>query len=126
MDGILSVENFDASLAEDLMYMAPFVANSDDEMVKSFVTKYQEKYGEVPNQFAADAYDCVYVVKAAMEEAGVTVDMDASAICDAMKTAMTAITFDGITGKGISWEASGEPNKAPLIVQIKGGEGVAL
>ena len=126
MDGILSVENFDASLAEDLMYMAPFVANSDDELVKSFVTKYQEKYSEVPNQFAADAYDCVYVVKAAMEEAGVTVDMDASAICDAMKTAMTSITFDGITGKGISWEASGEPNKAPLIVQIKGGEGVAL
>lgn len=126
MDGILSVENFDASLAEDLMYMAPFVANSDDEMVKSFVGKYQEKYGEIPNQFAADAYDCVYVVKAAMEEAGVTADMDASAICDALKTAMTSITFDGITGKGISWEASGEPNKAPLIVQIKGGEGVAL
>lgn len=126
MDGILSVENFDASLAEDLMYMAPFVAGSDDEMVKSFVTKYQEKYNEVPNQFAADAYDCVYVVKAAMEEAGATADMDASAICDALKTAMTAITFDGITGKGISWEAGGEPNKAPLIVQIKGGEGVAL
>lgn len=126
MDGILSVENFDASLAEDLMYMAPFIASSDDEMVKSFVTKYQEKYSEVPNQFAADAYDCVYVVKAAMEEAGVTADMDASAICDALKTAMTSITFDGITGKGISWEASGEPNKAPLIVQIKGGEGVAL
>ena len=126
MDGILSVENFDASLAEDLMYMAPFVANSDDELVKSFVTKYQEKYSEVPNQFAADAYDCVYVVKAAAEEAGVTADMDASAICDALKTAMTSIPFDGITGKGISWEASGEPNKAPLIVQIKGGEGVAL
>ena len=126
MDGILSVENFDASLAEDLMYMAPFVANSDAELVKSFVTKYQEKYSEVPNQFAADAYDCVYVVKAAAEEAGVTADMDASAICDALKTAMTSITFDGITGKGISWEASGEPNKAPLIVQIKGGEGVAL
>lgn len=126
MDGILSVENFDASLAEDLMYMAPFVAGSDDEMVKSFVTKYQEKYNEVPNQFAADAYDCVYVVKAAMEEAGATADMDASAICDALKTSMTSITFDGITGKGISWEAGGEPNKAPLIVQIKGGEGVAL
>ncbi len=126
MDGILSVENFDTSLAEDLMYMAPFVANSDDEQVKSFVTKYQEQFNEVPNQFAADAYDCIYVLKAAMEEAGVTPDMDASAICDAMKTAMTGITFDGITGKGISWEASGEPNKAPLIVQIKGGEGVAL
>ena len=126
MDGILSVENFDASLAEDLMYMAPFVANSDDEQVKSFVSKYQEQFNEVPNQFAADAYDCVYVVKAAIEAAGVTPDMDTSAMCDALKGAMTTISFDGITGKGISWEASGEPNKAPLIVQIKNGEGVAL
>ena len=126
MDGILTVENFDASLAEGLMYMAPFVANSDDEQVKSFVTKYQEKHNEIPNQFAADAYDCVYVVKAAMEAAGVTADMDASAICDAMVGAMTGLTYDGITGKGISWEASGEPNKAPLIVQIKDGEGTAL
>ncbi len=126
MDGILSVENFDASLAENLMYMAPFVANSDDEQVKSFVTKYQEQFNEVPNQFAADAYDCVYVVKAAIEAGNVTPDMDASAMCDALKAAMTTISFDGITGKGISWEASGEPNKAPLIVQIQNGEGVAL
>ena len=126
MDGILSVENFDASLAENLMYMAPFVANSDDEMVKSFVTKYQESYNEIPNQFAADAYDCVYVLKAAIEQAGVTPDMEASAICDALKEAMTGITYDGITGKGISWEANGEPNKAPLVVQIQNGEGVAL
>ena len=126
MDGILSVENFDASLAENLMYMAPFVANSDDEMVKSFVTKYQESYNEIPNQFAADAYDCVYVLKAAIEQAGVTPDMEASAICDALKEAMTSISYDGITGKGISWEANGEPNKAPLVVQIQNGEGVAL
>lgn len=126
MDGILSIENFDASLAENLMYMAPFVANSDDEQVKNFVTKYQEQFNEIPNQFAADAYDCMYVIKAAAEEAGVTADMDASAICDALKEAMTTISFDGITGKGISWEAGGEPNKDPLIIQIQNGEGVAL
>ena len=126
MDGILSVENFKVELANELMYMAPFVATSEDEMVKSFVTKYETQFGETPNQFAADAYDCMYVVKAAIEKAGVTPDMDASAICDALKTAMTEISYDGITGKGISWEATGEPNKAPMIVQIKDGVTVEL
>lgn len=126
MDGILSVENFDAALADELMYMAPFVATSEDEQVKNFVTKYETQFGETPNQFAADAYDCMYVVKAAIEKAGVTPDMDASAICDAMKQAMTEISYDGITGKEISWEATGEPNKAPMIVQIKDGVTVEL
>ena len=126
MDGILSMENFKVELANELMYMAPFVATSEDEQVKSFVTKYETQFGETPNQFAADAYDCMYVVKAAIEKAGVTPDMDASAICDALKTAMTEISYDGITGKGISWEATGEPNKAPMIVQIKDGVTVEL
>ena len=126
MDGILSVENFDVALANDLMYMAPFVATSEDEMVKSFVTKYETQFGETPNQFAADAYDCMYVIKAAAESANVTPDMDASAICDALKGAMTSISYDGITGKGIGWEASGEPNKAPMIVQIKDGVSVEV
>lgn len=126
MDGILSVENFKVELANELMYMAPFVATSEDEQVKSFVTKYETQFGETPNQFAADAYDCMYVVKAAIEKAGATPDMDASAICDALKTAMTEISYDGITGKEISWEATGEPNKAPMIVQIKDGVTVEL
>lgn len=126
MDGILSVENFDVALANDLMYMAPFVATSEDEMVKSFVTKYETQFGETPNQFAADAYDCMYVIKAAAESANVTPDMDASAICDALKGAMTSISYDGITGKGIGWEANGEPNKAPMIVQIKDGVSVEV
>ena len=122
MDGILGVENFDVSLAEGLTFLAPFVAKSEDEQVKSFVTKYEEQFEGTPNQFAADAYDSVYVVKAAAEAAGVTPDMSVSDLCDAMKEAMTSVTYDGITGKGITWSADGEPNKAPLVVKVVGGE----
>lgn len=122
MDGILGVENFDVALAEGLTFLAPFVAKSEDEMVQNFVTKYEEAYGETPNQFAADAYDSVYVVKAAIEAAGATPDMSASDLCDAMVGAMPSVTYDGVTGKSITWTADGEPSKAPLVVQVVNGE----
>lgn len=126
MDGILGVENFDVTLAEGLTFLAPFVAISEDEQVQNFVTKYEEQFGETPNQFAADAYDSIYVIKAAIEAGEVTADMDASAICDAMKAAMTSVSYDGVTGKGITWSADGEPSKAPLVVKIVDGEYTAL
>ena len=120
MDGILSVENFDTSLAEDVMLLTPFSASAEDELTQAFVAKYQDLYGDIPNQFAADAYDGVYIMKQAIEQAGVTPDMSYSDICDAVKAAMTEIEFTGITGT-ITWDASGEPTKDPMAVVIKNG-----
>ena len=85
MDGILQVENFDVKLAEGLMLLTPFAADATDDLTVNFVKSYEEAYGETPIQFAADAYDAVYIIKAAMEEANVTPDMSASDICDAME-----------------------------------------
>ena len=121
LDGILAVEGFDASLAEGVMLLTPFAADAEDEQTQAFVSSYKEKFGDTPNQFAADAYDGMYIIKTAAEKAGLTPDMDASAICDAMKTAMTEITYDGLTGSGMTWSADGEPNKAPKAVVIKDG-----
>ena len=128
MDGILSgVENFDSALAEGVMLLTPFSADAEDELTKNFVTKYGELYnGETPNQFAADAYDGIYIMKAALEKAGCTPDMSASDICDAMKTAMTEITVDGLTGSGMTWSAEGEPSKSPKAVVIDGGVYVGM
>lgn len=122
MDGILTgVENFDASLAEGLMFLTPFAATSTDENIVSFVKAYQEKYNDTPNQFAADAYDAVYIFKAAAEKSGATPADSVSDLCDKLKAAMTEISFDGLTGKGITWSAEGEPNKEPSVVIIKDG-----
>ena len=121
MDGILSVEGFDTSLAEGVMLLTPFSADAEDDLTKNFVAKYQEKFGEVPNQFAADAYDGIYAMKAALEQSGATPDMDASTLCDAVKVAMTEITVDGLTGTGMTWSAEGEPSKAPKAVVIENG-----
>lgn len=127
MDGILGVENFNTELAEGVMLLTPFAADSDDELTKAFVAKYQEKYNEIPIQFAADAYDAIYIMKAALEKAGVTPDMSASDVCDAMKGAMTEISCSGLTSAGseMTWEASGEVSKAPMAVVIKDGAYVA-
>ena len=121
MDGILSVEGFDTSLAEGVMLLTPFSADAEDDLTKNFVAKYQEQFGEVPNQFAADAYDGIYIMKAALEQAEATPDMDASTLCDAMKVAMTEITVDGLTGAGMTWNAEGEPSKEPKAVVIENG-----
>lgn len=119
MDGILSVENFDTSLAEGVMLLTPFSAT--EESSQKFTSDYVAAYGEEPNQFAADSYDAVYALKAAIEKSGVTPDMDASAICDALKTAMTEISIDGLTGAGMSWNAAGEPDKEPKAAKIVNG-----
>ena len=69
MDGILDVEGFDASYADNLMFLSPFTPTSTDEAIQTFVTSFKDAYGETPNQFAADAYDGIYAIKAAAEKA---------------------------------------------------------
>ena len=119
MDGILTVKNFDTSLAEGLMLLTPFSVTEENS--KKFTEDYIAAYGIEPNQFAADTYDAVYAIKAAAEKAGITADMSISDICEAMKTAMTEISIDGLTGAGMTWNAAGEPNKAPKAVKIVNG-----
>lgn len=126
LDGILNVENFDATLAEGVMLLTPFAADATDDLTVKFVSAYQEKYGETPNQFAADGYDTIYTIKAAAEKAGITADMSTEEICAALKAAMTEISVDGLTGEGITWDASGEPTKAPKAVVIKDGAYTAM
>ena len=65
------------------MLLTPFAADADDEKTQAFVSAYKEAYGDTPNQFAADTYDAIYIMKAAAEKAGVTADMSVSDICDA-------------------------------------------
>ena len=123
MDGILTVENFDTKLAEDVMLLTPFAADAKDKAVQNFVKTYKEKYEDTPNQFAADSYDAVYALKAAIEESKATTDMSASDMCDALKGAMTKIKMQGLTGgkDGLTWNESGEVTKSPKAVIIKNG-----
>lgn len=126
LDGILNVEKFDTTLAEGVMLLTPFAADAQDDLTKKFVEDYKAAYNDTPNQFAADAYDAIYAIKAAMEDANVTPDMSVSDICEAMKASMVKISIDGLTGAGMTWNASGEPNKEPKAVKIVNGVYTAM
>ncbi len=126
MDGILTMDGFDAALAEGVMLLTPFNADSTDAKTAAFVAEYQSRFGEIPNQFAADAYDCVYAYKQALEAAGATPDMSAEELCNLMIEQFTSITFDGLTGEGMTWDASGAVSKSPKGMVIENGAYVGL
>ena len=121
MDGILGLEGFDTSLAEGVYLLTPFSADATDELTVNFVNKYKEKFGEVPNQFAADAYDCVYAIAQACEAAGVTADMSSADICAKLVEQFTSMTFSGLTGSEMTWNENGEVTKSPKAVMIQNG-----
>ena len=105
MDGILTMENFNKSLAEGVMLLTPFAADAADDLTKAFVAKYKSKYNETPNQFAADGYDCIYAIYAACTKAGITKDTKAKDACEKLIAAFTSGSFsiDGLTGAKMTW-----------------------
>lgn len=113
-DGVINQLEGDTTNIEGAIYLTPFVANSEDEIVQNFVTNYREAFGAEPDQFAADAYDAIYTIKAAIEQAG---SMDN----DAIIAAMTEITVSGVTGE-MTFSEDGEPNKAARVAVIQDGQ----
>ena len=122
MDGILTVEGFDTTLAEGLTLMTPFDANASDEATQSFVTKFKAKMdGLVPNQFAADGYDVIYAIYTALTKAEVTGNESAEELCTILEEQFATLTVDGLTGSGMHWDENGMISKAPAAVVIENG-----
>ena len=123
MDGMLDMEGFDKSLAEGLLLMTPFNAAGTDERTKSFVEKYQAAHNILPNQFAADGYDCMYAIYEACCEIDGIANMNSSELCDALIAKFTGGSFsvDGLTGTSMKWLESGEVSKAPVVVKVESG-----
>ena len=120
MDGILTIEGFDVSLAEGVYLLTPFAADAQDEMTVNFVEKYQAKTGILPNQFAADAYDGIYILWNAAKNAGITSETTPQEACDLITEQLLSMTYDGLTGT-MTWGESGEVSKTPQAVIIKDG-----
>lgn len=128
MDGILTMENFDKTLAEGVILLTPFAADATDEKTVAFVTKYRQDYGEIPNQFAADGYDCIYAIYEACSDAAITSDMSAAEICEKLIATFTSTSFsvDGLTGAGMTWSTTGEVSKEPKGMVIENGVYVGI
>lgn len=64
-----------AGAAADNVYVSSmWSADRKDEKVQKFVENYTKAYGRAPDQFAASAYDGVYMAMDAMQRAGTTTD----------------------------------------------------
>jgi branched-chain amino acid transport system substrate-binding protein len=126
MDGILTLEGFNTSLAEGVILLTPFNADSTDKKTADFVAKYKTAHGDVPNQFAADGYDCVYAIYEAAKAGKVTASMKAADICDVLVKQFTSMKFDGITGNSTTWGTNGQVSKAPKGMIIKDGAYVGM
>ena len=120
MDGILNIEGFDTSLAEGVMLLTPFSADATDDLTVAFVTNYEAAYGATPDQFAADAYDAVYALYAAINAAGITADTPTEECCDLLIEAMQGLEIAGVTGT-MTWDATGAVTKDPTAVRIENG-----
>jgi branched-chain amino acid transport system substrate-binding protein len=123
MDGILGMEGFDTSLAEGLMLLTPFTPYSEDAKSKAFTEAYQEAYGELPIQFAADAYDCVYAIYDAFQKTGLDAGASREEICEALIAQFTGdFVASGITAEEMKWSANGEVEKTPKVCEIQDGK----
>ena len=120
MDGILNIEGFDTSLAEGVMLLTPFSADATDDLTVAFVTNYEAAYGATPDQFAADAYDAVYALYAAINAAGITADTPTEECCDLLIEAMQGLEIEGVTGT-MTWDATGAVTTDPTAVRIENG-----
>ena len=120
-DGFDGIDDqIDSTVTNLIRYITPFDVNSTDETVKGFVDAYKAKYNKLPDQFAADGYDAVYVIYEAMQKAGVNdVTIGASDLCDKLIPVVTGddFTYAGATGT-MTWDASGACNKVPTIVEL--------
>ena len=111
------------------MLLTPFAADADNEATQKFVSAYKAEYNdEIPNQFAADAYDGVYILAKLIEQEKITGDMDAKEICEKLSAAISSESFsyNGLTGDNMTWAATGEVSKNPKAVIIKDGAYSAL
>ncbi|MGI6269764.1 MAG: ABC transporter substrate-binding protein [Candidatus Howiella sp.] len=127
LDGLIAQLGDEVALADGVMLLTPFVADAQDEKTVAFVSAYKAANNdEIPNQFAADAYDAIYTIKAALEKAGVKdASISASDLCDLLVPVMTQIEVVGVTGT-MTWDATGEPTKEPKGMKIANGAYTAM
>lgn len=107
---------------------SPWANTNPAPVNKAFVTAYDKKFGGEPNQFAAQAYDAMFIVAAALKDIKLSGDLNADR--EALKNALPKATLNGVTGafkfrpavtktgKPGGWDA----DQKPFIYLVKGGK----
>ncbi len=106
-----------AGAAADNVYVSSmWSADRKDEKVQKFVENYTKAYGRAPDQFAASAYDGVYMAMDAMQRAGTTTDH--KKIRDALAQMKD---FKGVCGT-FSFDEKRDPVVDLILMKMQDGE----
>ena len=127
-DGVDNIEGFDiSSIPQAVTMLSHFNSKAADGKAKEFIDKYVATYGsDTLNQFGASAYDCIYAIYGAMQQAiadgkEIPVTISASDLCEILKDQFNGgyILENAVTGDSIAWESTGYVNKEAIQYVIK-------
>ena len=96
-----------------------YISTNPDEKVQEFVKKYNEKFNETPDAFAAMGYDMAYVLAAAADKAMQANNGEVDR--EGMKTGMEQTDYEGVTGHVVFTEDN-EWERDYLTLIVKDGE----
>ena len=118
-DGWDGLEAEYADVAEGDYFVNHYSKNDPNQVVQDFVTNYNAKYGELPNALAALAYDAVYVMVQAFEDAGSVDNAEVVA-------ALEAVNYTNAVTGSIHFDDNGDSIKPITVIQIVNGEHVVV
>ena len=127
-NGMNSVKVFDLAKgsSDGLWVGSPWSIENGTPANTKFISAYKAKYNVTPDQFAAQAYDAMYIAAGAIKSVKISGNLDADR--KALRDALPKVTHDGATGKFAFRQAMGKNGKpagydaqqAPIVSVTKG------
>ncbi|MDP4128461.1 MAG: ABC transporter substrate-binding protein [Bacillota bacterium] len=103
--------------ADGAVVASPWYPGKENDKIKKFVADYKAKYNnKVPDQFAAQSYDALYIYASALEKAGSTTDR--KKLRDSLATIKD---FQGVTGK-FAFDDKRNPLMDATVLIVKDGQ----
>jgi len=106
--------------ADGTLVGSPWFIGKKDAANQAFVTAYRARYGGDPDQFAAQAYDTIHIVAAAIDRAG-------AAEPEKIAASLRTITYTGVMGP-FAFTPDRDPAETSgvVVLEMKGGAFRAL
>lgn len=104
--------------ADGTLVATPWNPERKSEKAQSFRKAFKEKYNHEPDQFAAQAYDGIYMIHEAIEQSGTTTDRKKF-----RDTLADVKGFEGVTGK-FEFDQDRNPKMDMDVLEVKDGKWV--
>jgi branched-chain amino acid transport system substrate-binding protein len=106
------VGELDLASADGGYYTDSFAVEDPRPIVQTFVTKFKDKYGKLPDAGSMQGYDTVYIMLTAIEKAGTAEDVAKIA------KVIESNSFETVGGT-LVYDAQHNPKKSAVIFNIK-------